>query len=62
MKAYVDDSCIACGLCQEMCPEVFELGDEDVAKVIVDEVPEQAEDTCREAADRCPVSAIRIEE
>lgn len=63
MKASVDESCTACGLCVETCPEVFELGeDADVAKVIVDTVPPEAEDACREAAEDCPVEAIRITE
>ena len=63
MKASVDDSCIACGLCVEVCPEVSELPEgADVAKVIVDEVPAAAEVSCREAADGCPVEAIHLEE
>jgi len=63
MKAIVDqDLCIGCGLCPDLCPEVFKMGDDDKAKVIVDEVPEDAEDTCRDAAEQCPVEAIQIEE
>jgi ferredoxin len=63
VKASVDDSCIACGLCVEVCPEVFELPEgADVAKVIVDEVPAAAEASCRDAADGCPVEAIHLEE
>jgi len=62
MKASVDeDLCTGCGLCEDTCPEVFEMDDE-MAKVIVDEVPTEAEDTCREAAESCPVEAIIIEE
>ena len=62
MKASVDnDMCTGCGICSDTCPEVFEL-DDDVAKVIVDKVPESAADTCRESADNCPVEAIKIEE
>ncbi len=63
MKASVDDGCIACGLCVEVCPEVFELTEgSDVAKVIVAEVPTTVEASCREAADGCPVEAIHLEE
>jgi len=63
MKATVDDNCTACGLCPQTCPEVFELGDDDdKARVIVDTVPPEAEDTCREAAESCPVEAIHLEE
>ena len=62
MIAKIDnEQCTGCGLCVDTCPEVFELGD-DIAKVIVDTVPENAIDTCREAADNCPVEAITIEE
>jgi ferredoxin len=61
MKATVTEECIACGLCVDTCPEVFEMGDQ-LAEVIVDEVPEDAEERCREAADGCPTEAIIIEE
>jgi ferredoxin len=59
----VDDGCIACGLCVEVCPEVFEMPEgADAAKVLVDEVPAAVESSCREAADGCPVEAIHLEE
>lgn len=61
MKAKVTDDCTACGLCINMCPEVFEMGD-SIAEVTVQVVPESAEDSCREAAENCPVEAIEIEE
>ena len=62
MKAVEDkDTCTGCGLCCDTCPEVFEM-ENDVAKVIADEVPAEAEDKCREAADGCPVEAIAIQD
>ena len=61
MKAVVDkDECIGCGLCVETCPEVFDM-DGDVADVIVDEIPSDAEDSAQEAAENCPVDCITIE-
>jgi ferredoxin len=63
MKATVDaDACTGCGLCIDACPEVFEMGDEGVAVVKVTEVSPDDEDSCKEAADGCPVEAIQIEE
>ena len=62
MKVKIDaDLCTACGLCSDSVPEVFKMGDE-VAEVIVDEVPAELEDSVREAAEDCPVEAIIIEE
>ena len=62
MKARVDeDACGGCGPCEEVCPEVFEIID-DVAKVKADPVPEEAEESCREAMESCPTDAISIEE
>ncbi len=61
MKTKIDaDLCTACELCTSTVPEVFQMGDE-VAEVIVDEVPSNLEDTVKEAAEDCPVEAITIE-
>jgi len=59
MKVTVTDDCIACERCVEICPEVFEMGDE-LAEVIVDEVPAEREDAVQEAADECPAEAIIV--
>jgi ferredoxin len=62
MKATIDrGGCISCGLCAETCPEVFEMADDGLAQVIVDEVPASAADTAIEAQDGCPVSVITVE-
>ena len=62
MKARVDqDTCIGCGVCPAVCPEVFELDDEGLSHVIVDTVPEDAEDEAKDAEESCPVDAIKVE-
>lgn len=61
MEAKVDkDTCIGCGLCPSVCPEVFDMQDDGKAGVIVDQVPGNAEDTAKEAEESCPVNAISV--
>jgi len=60
MKVRIEDSCTACGLCVDTCPEVFEMGD-DMAQIIVDEIPDKHKDAVQQAADECPVEAIVVE-
>ena len=61
MKAIVaEDICARCGECAEICPEVFEVED-GLARVKVNPVPKEHEETCRAAAEACPVEAITLE-
>lgn len=60
MKVRIEDTCTACELCVDTCPEVFAMG-ADMAEVIVDEVPPESEDAVQQAADECPAEAIVIE-
>ncbi len=63
MKAIVDkDLCMGCGLCVEVCPQVFEMGEDDKAHAKTNPVPPGVESGCRDAADQCPASAIVIED
>ena len=58
MKATVDESCIACGLCVSVCPEVFEMGDDDLAHVKLDPIPAEHQEATKEAAEGCPTDSI----
>ena len=60
MMVTIEDTCTACGLCVDTCPDVFDMDDE-MAIVIVDEVPEDFEDAVQQAADECPVEAIIVD-
>ena len=58
MAVAVDASlCTGCGLCVSMCPDVFEMGDDNIAKVVVD-----TSESCdlNEVASSCPVEAIKV--
>jgi ferredoxin len=54
------DLCTGCGICEDICPDVFEIADDGLSHVID---PNACEDAgcCEEAADECPEGAITIE-
>lgn len=59
MKATVNESCIACGLCTGICSDVFEMGGDGMAHG--SEFDKALLGPVEEARDGCPVSAISIE-
>lgn len=59
MKVWIDDSCTACGLCEDMCPEVFQV---DETAWVIEANIEGNEDLIMEASEECPAEAIVIED
>lgn len=63
MKASVDqDGCISCGLCVDVCPEVFSYNENEVSQAIEGDIPENNLKAAEEARDGCPVSVIDLSE
>ncbi|HHH80965.1 MAG TPA: ferredoxin [candidate division Zixibacteria bacterium] len=64
MKIRIDEeTCIACGICSQMCPEAFEAREEDgIAVVIASEEELDNIECVQEAIDNCPTGAIIVEE
>jgi ferredoxin len=61
MKVIVDpDLCLGCGICEGICPDVFSLGSEPHAVVLLDPVPDQFQADVKDAAEQCPEEAIII--
>ena len=58
-KVWIEEGCTACGLCEEICPEVFRM--EDEATVIEGVNYSDYEEGIREAAENCPVEVIKFE-
>ena len=56
-KITVNESCIGCGACTVVAPDVFEMNDEGLASVVGDDVA-----SAKESADSCPVEAIEVED
>ena len=53
------DLCTGCGLCEETCPDIFKLNeDEDVADIIKKDYDDNDEECIEEAIESCPTEAI----
>lgn len=59
-KVWIEEDCTACGLCEEICPEVFKM--EDLATVIPGVKYSEYEDDILDAAESCPVEVIKYSE
>ena len=49
-------TCIGCGACSSICPDVFEMGDD--TKAHVKSGADSSKDCVKEAIEGCPVDAI----
>ena len=63
MRVEVDrDACEANAVCQGLVPEVFEVDDEDVLHIKVEDVPPELADSVRHAVRSCPKAALSLNE
>lgn len=63
MRTTVDlDLCIGDAICESICPQVFQLGDDGLSYVIADPFPAELQAEVEEAAESCPTDAIAIHE
>lgn len=61
MKAVVNkNTCIGCGICVEICPEIFELDPQGLSESMLTEVSSYYISDAKEAANSCPTNAISI--
>lgn len=58
MKFKVNENCIGCGLCANICAEVFTMSEDGTAVAIDEEVFDEELSNALEALNSCPVSAI----
>ena len=59
MKVWIDEACIGCKVCEELCPDVFMV---DEKASVSEENIEGNEEAILEAVEECPVEAIIIED
>lgn len=62
MRVRVDhDLCEANAVCEVVCPEVFEVNEDDVLVILQPEPPAELHDKVHEAVNRCPKVALTFE-
>ncbi len=63
------DVCIACGICYDTCPDVYESDEDGNSRLVEDyrtddertgEVPDDLVDCAEEGMEQCPVDAIEV--
>lgn len=64
MKIKIDEEkCIGCGSCVAVCPDCFEMTDDNKARLKNEVADKECSDECtKEAVDICPVQVIKVEE
>ncbi len=61
MKVRVDpDLCEGHGKCEKAAPSVFELRDDDLSYVLMDDIPESERENVKNAVRLCPRQAIEV--
>lgn len=57
-KVSVDIStCVGCGLCEQFCPEIFEVQGDGIAHIKAQICPSH---NLQETSQQCPVDAIKV--
>lgn len=61
MEVDIDrDGCIGCGVCAEICPDVFRIAEDGLSEII--SKPDGSEEAVKAAEKSCPVEVIHTEE
>jgi ferredoxin len=61
MRVEVDrDVCVGSGTCELLAPELFEVGDDGVVRLLQPEPGQADEDAVRDAVAQCPTGALRL--
>lgn len=59
-KVWIEEDCTACGVCEDLCPQVFLV--KDISTIIEGVNFAEYEAKIKESADSCPVEVIKYTE
>ncbi len=63
MRIEVDrDGCEANGVCEQIAPDMFRVGEDDQLQILRPEPGPDLQDKARQAVQRCPKAALSITE
>lgn len=63
MRVVIDELlCEGHALCMGIAPDIFQVGDDDMGRVVMDEIPEDRRPDVANAVRSCPKQAISIQE
>ena len=60
MKIILEEGCIGCGFCADICPKLFKIADDGFAR-LTNVSSDEFLDSLLEAKENCPVSIITFE-
>lgn len=62
MKIHIDtDRCTGHGVCESIAPDIFEVGDDGIVHIQVEDVAGERRSEIEEAVAECPTQALSIE-
>ena len=59
-RVWIEEGCILCKLCEDTCPDIFEMGEENVT-VKADADLSANEEGIKEAVSNCPAEVIKYD-
>ena len=62
MRLGIKDFCIRCGICIDICPELYDMDyKEDMIRIKDNEIPDTLMDRAKESIKDCAVGAIHFQ-
>jgi ferredoxin len=63
MRIVVDtDQCTGHGICESLAPDVFEVGDDGIVHLLMDDLPADRRATFEAAVAECPTQSLTLED